>query len=281
MHVTLPPGRYVEEGREYVFNACPACGRENRFYWNPTRQKGICWSAQCNLRVGSIESLKRVCGGLLEVRVPKDRALKKEGMKWIRPEMCPLSQSFEAKTYLSMKGLSIETAEECALRAHAYLPYVYAPLYTPDKTLPPAFMERSILSGGYGWIFRSERMENQKGFKGQYLFASPRFLFRPTMREYAVIVEGVGDLLKQPIVQEMGIAVCGATISPVLAEWLSHRCKRVIIWGDKDKGGQELYSRAKPILRGEGLRVRKFVHKESVKDPGDAHPRRSIEELLT
>lgn len=271
--ISLPDGHYAERGEEYIFDECPACGGRKKFYWNEDLELGHCFSGSCGVNVRGLKQLRQLLESVgWDVTLPEllPRTAPPGKPPWAPSDLTHILDHPAGLLYLSKKKLDPSLALRCGLLVSPSSGEVYAPLSTPFPSLPKAYMARYVYEGrNLSWIFRHEG--EGKGEKDHYFFCSPSFFRDHYAREWVVIVEGVGDLLKQPVVADNGIAVCGATLSPTVAQWLSKKCTRgVIVWGDNDPAGDELYNRAKKELRGWGRKARRFRTEE--KDPGESLP---------
>lgn len=266
----LPPGKVAEGGKEYIFDSCPSCGRPGKFYWNPRKQEGLCFSGNCGIKVKTLESLMRLLDGEGIGQMPMLPDVGEQRVNptpWVPQDMIPIEESHEGRAYLARRGLPLRRATECGLMVHG--DWVYAPLQCVDPSLPRGYMARSIFSNDLGWMFKGEQAE--KHFKSLYFFAY-RYAWEASKEfktPWLILVEGVGDLLKQPAVMSNGIAVCGSTLNEVVAAWIAERAEGVIVWGDPDRAGDQLYVRAKGELRSWGLKVFRY---RTDTDPGDAPP---------
>lgn len=278
----LPPGRYVENGREYVFDECPSCGRGNSFYWNPVKEVGHCWAQKhCGIRVGSRDKLIKLLmhHGIGYLPVLDEPVVKENTATWGVQGTLPITESIRGSLFLFNKGLKLGWAERCGLRMSANDAYVLAPLYCVDEKEPTAHMERSVDANIKGWRFRHHHPDPKyKGQKGYYIFCSPDVLSRTHQQPTGIIVEGVGDLIKHPLLVYYGVAVLGVKINPVIGWWLSQKFEKIVVWADNDEAGTSLWKATKRMMRGFGVPTWRYQD-TSVKDPGDAEPIESFEQL--
>lgn len=308
MTTFLPPGIPVEGGREYLFNLCPQCGAERKFYWNPHIERGLCFSGSCGAKVNSIAQLDKLLGGLgwdnsLPL-LPNEEFLARFDIyntfapmpvtvrrrdPWVPEDLVSIHEDLSGLAYLSMKSINLETALGHNLMVSPGNNCIYAPLVSPDPSLPRGFMRRSVIEDKLKWVFVGDkRHEDEKGFKSYYFFCRPEFFYGGGVHDWIVLVEGVADVLRQPIVQRQGLAVCGSSLNEVTAGWIAEHCTEgVIVWGDNDAAGRKFYDRARETLRGwetilgERLRVLPYFCGEPDDDPGSVWEHYHIEELLT
>ena len=281
----LPPGHYVENGREYVLDECPACGRANSFYWNPRKQKGQCWSQKhCGIKVGSLEYFIRLLAGMGMGNLPdlEDDDYERP-LRTLPPvpgfgEMIRAEDSPHCMMFLSLREVPTDHVLHSGLLCPITQPLIVAPLFTPDPSLPDAYMERKPYQSAKGWMFRHTGDPTALGHKGMYVYAPPAVVRNPVRRKWGLIVEGVGDILKHPLAMTHGVAVCGVKINPVIGEWLSRKFHNLVVWGDNDAAGASLFKAVRSTMRGFGVGVRKYVD-TTCKDPGEALPISSFESL--
>lgn len=254
-------GHWVEGDKEYV-TACPCCLRPGKFYWNPWKQKGKCFSVTCAVSVRGVDFYRKLfqdhkgtskvsvirrdlmpvsAAPLLSEDDPKVGTVDTED-----PWYWPASRSFLCDPPPPDghgRGLTRETVAASGLRSDGRM--LWVDLDPVCRGYKP-FRYHRRADGSTPW------MPHKAGVRRQAYVYALRHWKAAGRPKQIVLFEGIFDVLG-PQMLGHGLAIMGASVSDDLALYLSENGCSVWYWPDPDAAGEIGLKKAENKLAGWGV----------------------------